>query len=66
MNNTEKNQRDIIYLLFTLVVLAIGGFIGSAMTEYTMHRAAIANRAAHWEAVGDQAEFAWGDWPDNH
>lgn len=53
-----KNETNIV--LGVLLAILIGGVIGYAFAVYDFHRQAIANRAGHWEIVGDRVEFAWG------
>lgn len=42
------------------LALILGILIGYASAVYNVHREAIANRAGHYEIVGERTEFAWG------
>lgn len=55
-----KNNNELAIVLGILLAIVVGVGIGYACGVWEFHREAIANRAGHWEIVGDRVEFAWG------
>lgn len=53
-------MKELAIWLGIILALIVGCLIGYAGAVYEMHREAIANRAGHYEIVGDRTEFAWG------
>ena len=61
-----KTMKDTLYAILAVLALVVGGIAGFAIGTHNMQRAAVANRAAHYEYVmnslGDMGrEFAWGN-----